>query len=144
MLLETPLLAAVASPRRREILRLIWRDELAAGEISRAMPDVTFGAVSLQLRALVDAGLVESRPEGRHRLYRARPDKLGPVGQMLEGMWSDALWRLKLQAELVQTRRGPGAARVKAPAFALRASASGRSRGGGGRLATPRKREQTS
>ena len=78
MLLETPLLAAVASPRRREILRLVWRDELAAGEISRAMPDVTFGAVSLQLRALVDAGLVESRSEGRHRLYRARPDKLGP------------------------------------------------------------------
>ncbi len=126
MLLETPLLAAVASPRRREILRLVWRDELAAGEISRAMPDVTFGAVSLQLRALVDAGLVESRSEGRHRLYRARPDKLGPVGQMLEGMWSDALWRLKLQAELVQTRRGPGAARAKA------------------RLATPRKRERTS
>ena len=126
MLLETPLLAAIASPRRREILRLVWRDELAAGEISRAMPDVTFGAVSLQLRALVDAGLVESRSEGRHRLYRARPDQLGPVGQMLEGMWSDALWRLKLQAELVQTRRGPGAARAKAP------------------LATSRKRERTS
>ena len=126
MLLETPLLAAVASPRRREILRLVWRDELAAGEISRAMPDVTFGAVSLQLRALVDAGLVESRSEGRHRLYRARPDKLGSVGQVLEGMWSDALWRLKLQAELVQTRRGPGAARAKA------------------RRATSRKRERMS
>jgi DNA-binding transcriptional ArsR family regulator len=55
---ETAALAAMASPRRREILRLIWRDERPAGEIRAAMPDVTFGAVSLQLRALVEAGLV--------------------------------------------------------------------------------------
>ena len=85
MLADTPMLAAVASPRRREILRLVWSDELAAGAIHRAMPDVTFGAVSLQLRALVNAGLVESRAEGRHRLYRARRDALGPVARMLEG-----------------------------------------------------------
>jgi hypothetical protein len=26
---------------------------------------------------------------------------------MLEQMWDDALWRLKLAAELEQTRRGP-------------------------------------
>ena len=111
---DAPVLAALASPRRREILRLVWNGELEAGAIHRAMPDVTFGAVSLQLRELATAGLVESRAEGRHRLYRARREALGPVGRMLEGMWSDALWRLKLQAELVDSRRGPGAARVKA------------------------------
>jgi DNA-binding transcriptional ArsR family regulator len=110
---DTTMLAAVASPRRREILRLVWSEELEAGAIHRAMPDVTFGAVSLQLRALADAGLVESRSDGRHRLYRARREALGPVGRMLEGMWGDALWRLKLQAELLETRRGPGAARAK-------------------------------
>jgi DNA-binding transcriptional ArsR family regulator len=111
---EPPILAALASPRRREILRLVWEGELEAGAIHRAMPDVTFGAVSLQLRELSKAGLVESRAQGRHRLYRARREALGPVGRMLESMWSDALWRLKLQAELVETRRGPGAAQVKA------------------------------
>jgi DNA-binding transcriptional ArsR family regulator len=126
MLADTPMLAAVASPRRREILRLVWSQELAAGAIHRAMPDVTFGAVSLQLRALTNAGLVESRSEGRYRLYRARRDALGPVERLLEGMWSDALWRLKLQAELLDTRRGPGAARAKA------------------RLANTRKRERIS
>jgi hypothetical protein len=26
---------------------------------------------------------------------------------MLERMWDDSLWRLKLQAELEQSRRGP-------------------------------------
>jgi hypothetical protein len=39
-----------------EILRLVWKQELAAGAIHQAMPDVTFGAVSLQLKQLMDAG----------------------------------------------------------------------------------------
>ena len=106
-MLDTATLAALASPRRREILRLVWHAELSAGAIHRAMPDVTFGAVSLQLRALVDAGLLDARAESRHRFYRARRETLGGVGEILEGMWSDALWRLTLQAELEETRRGP-------------------------------------
>jgi DNA-binding transcriptional ArsR family regulator len=99
--------AAVASPRRREILRLVWDRELAAGAIHRAMPDVTFGAISLQLRSLLGAGLIECRPDKTKRFYKARRDAFGPVGAMLERMWDDALWRLKLEAELEQTRRGP-------------------------------------
>jgi DNA-binding transcriptional ArsR family regulator len=109
VMLDSATLAALASPRRQEILRLVWRQERSAGDIRAAMPDVTFGAVSLQLRALLAAGLVEARPEGRHRFYRARRDALGPVGTMLEHMWTDALWRLKLAAELEHTRRGPRA-----------------------------------
>jgi DNA-binding transcriptional ArsR family regulator len=112
--INTSVLAAIASPRRQEILRLIWRDEEKAGRIHRAMPDVTCGAVSLQLRALERAGLVTSRAEGRHRFYRANREALAPVGEMLEHMWSDALWRLKLQAELEQTRRGPRPRRRRA------------------------------
>ena len=107
MLTETCVFAAIASPRRREILRLVWDGELGAGAVHAAMPDVTFGAVSLQLRALAEAGLVVVRPEGRRRFYRARRDALGPAGRMLERMWADALWRLKLHAELDETRRGP-------------------------------------
>src|SRR5262245_5505227 len=75
--LDSTTLSAVASPRRREILRLIWSDERSAGDIHRAMPDVTFGAVSLQLRALSEAGLVEGRREGKQRFYRAKPEALG-------------------------------------------------------------------
>ena len=107
MLADTAVLTAIASPRRREILRVIWEQEVSAGDISRAMPDVTFGAVSLQLRALARAGLIEVRPDGQQRYYRARREALGPVARMLENMWDDALWRLKLAAELEQTRRGP-------------------------------------
>jgi len=108
---DSTMLAAVASPRRREILRLVWRKEMAAGDIHRAMPDVTFGAVSLQLRALSEAGLVSSRADGKHRLYLAQRDALGPVAKMLEQMWDDALWRLKLLVELEHSRRGPRAKR---------------------------------
>ena len=106
-----PLLAALASPRRREILRLTWREERAAGEIHRALGDVTFGAVSLQLRTLVESGALDVRADGRHRFYRARREAFGPVGRLLERMWDDALWGLRLRAELDQSRRGPRASR---------------------------------
>lgn len=107
MVPNTPTLTALSSPRRREILRLVWHGALEAGAISRAMPDVTFGAVSQHLKALREAGLVERRREGRSQLYQARQDALGPIGAALESMWNDALWRLKLQAELLESRRGP-------------------------------------
>jgi len=105
--MEPAVLEAIASPRRREILRLVWREEQTAGAIHRAMPDVTFGAVSLQLRTLMNAGLVDVRAEQRNRYYRARREAFGPVAAMLESMWDDALWKLKLAAELEESRRGP-------------------------------------
>ena len=104
------LLSALASPRRQEILRLTWSEERSAGAIHQAMPDVTFGAVSLQLKALLEAGLIEARvpkDDARNRYYKARPEALGEMGKMLERMWDDALWKLKLAAELEESRRGP-------------------------------------
>ena len=44
---ETTVFAAIASPRRREILRLIWDEELRAGAIHAAMPDVVDGVAEL-------------------------------------------------------------------------------------------------
>ena len=40
-----PVLGVLASPRRQEILRLVWDGEQCAGDIHAAMPDVTFGAM---------------------------------------------------------------------------------------------------
>ena len=85
----------------------MWERELGAGDIHAAMPDVSFGAVSLQLRTLSDAGLVDCRREHRRRFYKARRAPLGPMAAALERMWGDALWRLKLEAELEHSRRGP-------------------------------------
>jgi DNA-binding transcriptional ArsR family regulator len=105
--MDTARLAAVASPRRREILRLLWDQEMTAGAIRDAMPDVTFGAVSLQLKVLLEAGLVECEADRQFRVYRVNREALAPVAPLLEQMWNDALWRLKLRAELAETRRGP-------------------------------------
>lgn len=80
---------------------------MSAGDIARAMPDVTFGAVSLQLRTLNQSGLIDARAEKQHRFYRARRAAFGSIAGILESMWNDALWRLKLAAELEQSRRGP-------------------------------------
>jgi DNA-binding transcriptional ArsR family regulator len=124
--MDAVLLSAIGSPRRREILRLLWNGERTAGAIHDAMPDVTFGAVSLQLKVLLEAGLVESRVDRQFRVYCVRRAALGPMAAMLETMWSDALWRLKLQAELLETRRGPAAKHAR------------------GRSATARKRERLS
>jgi DNA-binding transcriptional ArsR family regulator len=100
-------LEAVASPRRREILRLVWAEERSAGDIRAAMPDVSFAAVSQQLEKLVAYGVLVRRADGRRRLYRARPEALGALGKMLERMWGDALYKLTLLAELEESRRGP-------------------------------------
>ena len=66
-MIDSGIMTILASPRRSEILRLVWNRELAAGEIHRAMPDVTFGAVSLQLKRLIEAGVVEVRADSRNR-----------------------------------------------------------------------------
>jgi DNA-binding transcriptional ArsR family regulator len=98
-------LELVAEPRRREILRLVWREERAAGEIAAALP-VTFGAVSQHLRTLREAGLVTVRREGRRRIYRAEPGVLGPLAPALEAMWAEGLGRLRALAEREAGRHG--------------------------------------
>jgi DNA-binding transcriptional ArsR family regulator len=86
-------LQIVAEPRRREILRLVWDRELAAGEIA-AKFDLTFGAVSQHLGVLRKAGLVSMRKEGNHRFYRADLDTTSPLRATLEAMWESTLDRL--------------------------------------------------
>lgn len=120
------ILKSLASPRRREILRLLWNGEQSAGDIRKAMPDVTFGAVSLQLRALTHAGLVSARVDGRYRVYRAHREPLAPFAAFLERMWDDALWQLTLHAELEQSRRGPRARTSKRARSAARTTSPAR------------------
>jgi DNA-binding transcriptional ArsR family regulator len=113
--MDRALLSAIASPRRREILRLLWREERTVGDIHNALPDVTLGAISLQLKTLAQAGLVECRADRQQRFYRVCRERTEPVAAMLEQMWDDALWHLKLAAELEETRRGPQSRRRRRP-----------------------------
>jgi DNA-binding transcriptional ArsR family regulator len=83
-------LRAIAEPRRRAILQLVARDELAAGEIAAAF-DITRTAVSQHLTVLKAAGLLSERRDGTRRLYRARAEGLAGLREFLDDMWSGAL-----------------------------------------------------
>jgi len=108
-------LRALGAPRRRDILRLVRRRERSAGDIHRALGDVTFGAVSQHLGVLERAGLVTARRDGRSRLYQTRPEGLEPLKEWLESMWDEALASLKALAEAEEARAGKSRRRA-APA----------------------------
>jgi len=103
-------LAALTSPVRREILGLIWDQELSAGEIAAAFP-VTKPTISQHLAVLREAGLAESTAVGTSRRYRARRDALrglraalggeAPGGEALgsEALGSEALGNAALGSE---------------------------------------------
>ena len=91
-------LRAIAEPKRREILRLVATDEMAAGDIATHF-SVTRPAISQHLTILKDAGLLSERRHGVRRLYRARPEELAELRQFLDAMWPSALGRFKAAAE---------------------------------------------
>jgi DNA-binding transcriptional ArsR family regulator len=96
-------LDAISSPRRREILRLVWTEELSAGQIA-ARFDVSWPAVSQNLKVLRTAGLLRERRQGTKRFYRADPDALGAVAAVLREMWEQDLDALERSIE--RDRRG--------------------------------------
>ena len=69
-------LKAIAEPRRREILRLLWVTELPASDIASHFSDVTRSAISQHLSVLRTAKLVRERRDGNRRLYRANPEEM--------------------------------------------------------------------
>ncbi|HEY6117445.1 MAG TPA: metalloregulator ArsR/SmtB family transcription factor [Candidatus Dormibacteraeota bacterium] len=97
-------LQALSSPRRREILRLVWSSERSAGEIARAF-EVSWPAISQNLRVLKDAGLVKERRRGTSRLYRADRVALRPLESYLRAMWARKIDRLRLLAEAEERKQ---------------------------------------
>jgi DNA-binding transcriptional ArsR family regulator len=91
-------LKAIAEPRRQEILRLIWAEELTAGEVA-AHFDVTRPNISKHLRVMRESGLAEERRVGTRRLYRARPERLAEARAFLESFWDQNLAAVKRSAE---------------------------------------------
>ena len=98
---------ALAEPRRREILRLVWDRELAAGEIASHF-DVTRPAISQHLGVLREAELVSERRDGTRRLYRARLDTVEELRRFLDDFWSQGLGRLRDAAEAAQRAKKKG------------------------------------
>lgn len=102
---EDAALQAVANSRRRQILRLVWDQELSSGEIAGHF-DISWPAVSQNLRVLEDAGLVRCRHRGTTRLYRADRQRTRPLRAILKSMWEADLGRLAELAETETKGRG--------------------------------------
>ena len=98
-------LKAVAEPRRREILRLVWSAELPATEIADRVGEISRSAVSQHLAVLKSANLVLERRDGTRRLYRSNHEEMARLRAFLEDYWTDGLERLRVAAEAEQRNR---------------------------------------
>jgi DNA-binding transcriptional ArsR family regulator len=93
---EQALLEAVASPRRRDILRLVWDSEHSSGEIAAQFP-ASWPSISRSLRELREAGAVRERRAGQQRFYRADREALRPLEAFLIQLWAGGLDRMARQ-----------------------------------------------
>src|SRR6185437_11418379 len=84
-------MTALTSPVRRDILALIWDQDLPAGQIASAF-DLTKPTISQHLAVLRDAGLVTMAARGTSRRYRARQEALTGLRGALTGSlrWTPA------------------------------------------------------
>ena len=97
-------LTALSNPRRREIVRLVWERERSAGYIAASF-DVSWPAISQNLRILKEAGLITERRAGTSRLYKADRAALRPLESYLRRMWTRKVDRLRLLAEAEERNR---------------------------------------
>jgi DNA-binding transcriptional ArsR family regulator len=97
---------ALSDPRRREIMRLVWNEELAATAIAEHFTDVSRPAISQHLGVLRKSGLVRERRAGTRRLYCADHRKVLSLREFLDGFWNDSLETLRTLIEQPTTREG--------------------------------------
>ena len=96
---------ALGDPTRRHIVESLSQGEASATQLAADLP-VTRQAVAKHLSALRDAGLVESRRQGRETLYRVNAEPLDAAAAWIVrvgGEWDARLERLR---GLLERRRG--------------------------------------
>jgi DNA-binding transcriptional ArsR family regulator len=96
-------LRAMADPSRRTLLENLARGPATAGELAALLPIARPG-VSRHLHVLLEAGLVEVRPEAQRRVYSFRPEPLAEVDEWLDRY--RALWQQRLDALHTEVARG--------------------------------------
>ena len=86
--------AALADPRRRELLELLARTPGSSASSLAASLPVSRQAVAQHLAVLEDSRLVSRRRSGREVLFSVRPEGLDAVADWLTGR--AAAWREQL------------------------------------------------
>jgi DNA-binding transcriptional ArsR family regulator len=93
--------AAISAPVRRDMLRLMARDEVPVTRIAADL-ELSLSAASQHLAILRDANLVVVRKEGRQRFYRTDPTPLRTVAEWVAHyvpFWTDRLGALAQHLE---------------------------------------------
>lgn len=83
----------IADPTRRAILDLLLRGEAPVKQLAEPFT-ISLPAISGHLQILCQAGLVEMRKSGRHRLYKLNPEKLKQVSNWIANY--EQFWQNKL------------------------------------------------
>ena len=97
---------AIGDVHRREILDALIAGEKTVGAIVNGL-SMSQPQVSKHLRVLSEVGLVNCRAEGRRRLYRLEPARLGPLHEWLakyEQAWNDRMDRVDDYLKELQQR----------------------------------------
>ena len=97
----TDVFDALGDPTRRHIVESLARGEASATRLAADLP-VTRQAVAKHLTALREAGLVESRRQGRETLYRVNAEPLDAAAAWMVrvgGEWDERLARLRSLVE---------------------------------------------
>ena len=101
----TDVFGALGDPTRRHIVESLSNGEASATQLASELP-VTRQAVAKHLTALREAGLVESRRQGRETLYRVNAAPLDAAAAWIVrvgGEWDARLERLR---RMVESRDG--------------------------------------
>jgi DNA-binding transcriptional ArsR family regulator len=77
---------AIADPHRRHLLEELRRGPKTVNELAAGLP-VSRPAVSQHLKVLLDAGLVNARPQGTRRVYA-----VSNAGFLKLNIWLDQFW----------------------------------------------------
>ena len=78
-------LKALADPTRREILNLLKKGKLSAGEITEHF-DITAAAISRHLSVLKEADLIEDTREGKYIFYTLNASVLEEIMLWITGL----------------------------------------------------------
>lgn len=95
--IETKIFQALADPSRRAIFESLTRGEAAVKDLT-ARFSISQPAVSQHLANLKDAGLVDSRREGRLVYYRVEPRGMKPLVDWIahyRSFWAERIDRLE-------------------------------------------------
>lgn len=100
--LSQPTFRALADPTRRDILRLLARQDMTIADVSDNF-DMTRAAVKKHLSVLSDGGLITVEPRGRTKVNRINPEGFAPVLSWFE--FFDQFWdtRLNTLKSIIET-----------------------------------------